>query len=155
MAASTQFFWRVRAFDATVDPAAISAWSDTQVFRTPAPVATPSPVPGGPCVGAPQDILNCNRSKFPGTMSHSQIVSFLRASARDINSSGAAGGPWGILVKDSGTNCNGYSCDILCLGNGGGQIQRDVLIDAEGSQTPIWGSPKSGAQIAVRQCEAQ
>ena len=72
-------------------------------------------------------------------MSHAQLVAFLRASARDINRAGTAGGPWGLLQKTSGANCNGYSCDILCLGNGSGQVQRDVLIDAEGSQIPLWG----------------
>jgi hypothetical protein len=85
---------------------------------------------------------------------HVDLVSWLRLSARDINASGTAGGPWGVLVKTSGSNCNGYSCDILCLGNGAGQVQRDVLIDAEGAQIPIWGDPKSGSQIAVRPCEA-
>jgi hypothetical protein len=86
-------------------------------------------------------------------MSHSQIVAFLRVSASDINRLGTVGAPWGILVKDGGANCGGFSCDILCLGNGPGQIQRDVLIDAEGSQTPIWGSPIGSP--AVRPCQAQ
>jgi hypothetical protein len=152
---STQLYWRARGFDPTVDPIAVGPFSDAAAFRTPA-ATTSTPVPlGGSCSGSPEQILNCRRSQFPGHMSESQIVSFLKGSASDINKSGSAGGPWGILVKTSGTNCNGYSCDILCLGNGGSQIQRDVLLDAEGSQTPIWGSPMSGSEIAVRQCEAQ
>jgi hypothetical protein len=88
-------------------------------------------------------------------MSHDQLVSFLRASARDINRSGSAGGPWGLLQKTSGANCNGYSCDILCMGNGPGQVQRDVLLDAEGSQLPFWGGPIDPAVMAVRTCEPQ
>ena len=59
------------------------------------------------------------------------------------------------LQKTSGANCNGYSCDILCLGNGRGQVQRDVLIDAEGSQIPLWGGPIDPAVMAVRTCEPQ
>ena len=87
-------------------------------------------------------------------MNADQIVAFLRASAKDINALGTEGSPWGVLVKTSGAQCNGYSCDILCLGNGPGQIQRDVLIDAEGAQEPVWGGPMSGGSIAVRPCEA-
>jgi hypothetical protein len=61
---------------------------------------------------------------------------------------------WGLLVKDSGSNCNGYSCDILCQGSGSGQVQRDVLLDAEDAQLPIWGDPMSGSDIVVRPCQA-
>lgn len=86
-------------------------------------------------------------------MSHSQIVAFLKASASDINRLGTVGGPWGVLEKSGGANCDGFSCDILCLGNGGGQVQRDVLIDAEGAQTPIWGNPIGNP--AIRPCQAQ
>ena len=87
-------------------------------------------------------------------MNADQLVAFLRASAKDINALGTEGAPWGVLVKTSGAQCNGYSCDILCLGNGPGQVQRDVLIDAEGAQEPVWGGPMSGGSIAVRPCEA-
>ena len=86
-------------------------------------------------------------------MSDSQLVAFLKASASDITRLGTVGGPWGVLEKTSGANCDGYSCDILCLGNGGGQVQRDVLLDAEGAQTPVWGNPIGSP--AVRPCQAQ
>ncbi len=150
----TVFFWRVIAWDSTT----VSPWSDLGSFATPASAPTPTPgPPGAPCTSqsSPQAILECHRNRYSGHMSHSDIVNFLRASATDINRLGTAGGPWGILVKTSGAQCNGYSCDILCLGNGSSQVQRDVLIDAEGSQIPLWGGPRSGSEIAVRVCEPQ
>jgi len=154
--AGSTLFWRVMAYDSTT----ASVWSDVVSFRTPLPTPTaptPGPPPGGSCSsrGTPQAILECQRNQYPAHMSHSELVSFLRASARDINRAGSAGGPWGLLQKTSGANCNGYSCDILCLGNGSGQVQRDVLLDAEGSQIPLWGGPIDPAVMAVRVCEPQ
>ncbi len=155
--AGALFYWRVIAYDSTT----VSPWSDIGSFFTPAPTPTPTPTtptnPGGSCssLGNPQSILECRRNQYSGHMSATDLVAFLRASATDINKAGTAGGPWGILVKTSGAQCNGYSCDILCLGNGAGQVQRDVLIDAEGSQIPLWSGPKSGSEIAVRVCQPQ
>ena len=155
--AGTLFYWRVQAYETT----ATSPWSDIGSFLTAVPTPTaPTPGPptgGGSCSsrGTPQAILECQRNQFPSHMSHGELVAFLRASARDINRSGSAGGPWGLLQKTSGANCNGYSCDILCMGNGSGQVQRDVLLDAEGSQIPLWGGPIDPAVMAVRTCEAQ
>jgi hypothetical protein len=150
-----QLFWRARAYDSNDHT---GDWSATAVFRTPVVQAPPPPTGGGGNCGAqtqPLAILQCHRNRFGPHMSHSEVVAFLRASAVDINRAGTAGGPWGLLVKTSGTQCDGYSCDILCLGNGSSQVQRDVLIDAEGSQTPVWGNPISGSGIVVRPCEAQ
>ncbi|OFW22416.1 MAG: hypothetical protein A3H97_16750 [Acidobacteria bacterium RIFCSPLOWO2_02_FULL_65_29] len=150
-----QLFWRARAYDTT---GAAGDWSASAAFRTAAvTVPTPTPGTGGSCAsrGTPLEILQCRRNQYGAHMNATEIVAFLKASAKDINTLATVGGPWGTLVKTSGSQCNGYSCDILCLGNGSGQIQRDVLIDAEGSQTPIWGGPLSGSGIAVRQCEAQ
>ena len=45
------------------------------------------------------------------------------------NAAGVSGGPFGILEKASGNNCGGYSCDIICSGQGNAQKQWDVLID--------------------------
>lgn len=152
-----QLFWRARAYDSN---GLAGDWSPSAVFRTPAIIVAPPPPAGGgggSCVaqGTPLGVLQCRRNQYGAHMDAGQTVAFLKASAKDINALGTQGGPWGILVKTSGAQCNGYSCDILCLGNGGGQIQRDVLIDSEGSQTPIWGGPLSGGSIAVRPCEAQ
>ena len=152
--AGRQIFWRTRAYDTF---GAGGDWSATAIFRTPAVQAPPPQTQpaGGSCTsaGTPLGVLQCRRNQFPAHMSHSQIVQFLRVSASDINRLGSVGSPWGILEKTSGANCDGFSCDILCLGNGGGQIQRDVLIDAEGAQTPIWGGEV--ANPAIRPCIAQ
>jgi hypothetical protein len=88
-------------------------------------------------------------------MSSTQIVSFLRAVARSLNRNGIDGGPFGILRKRSGNNCGGYSCDIICAGQGSSQRQWDVLGDAEGAQTPTWSGPKTVPNIRVDVCEIQ
>jgi hypothetical protein len=88
-------------------------------------------------------------------MSSSQLVSFLRATARSLNRNGISNGPFGILRKDSGHQCGGYSCDIVCSGQGGGQRQWDVLADAEGDQSPTWNGPKRPPNIRIDVCEIQ
>jgi hypothetical protein len=149
-------YWRVRATDGETT----SEWMTTQVFRTPnrpapAPTPGPAPNPGGPCISnSAQTIVECERNKY-GHMSSSQTVDFLRAVARSLNANGISGGPFGILRKGSGSSCNGYSCDIVCSGQGGGQRQWDVLGDAEGAQYPAWSGPHSGGQIRVDVCEIQ
>ncbi len=152
--AATQYFWRVRAFDATTSPPTVGPYSDIQTFRTGGGTGSQGPPPsGGPCSGSEEQIVDCRRHQFPGFMSNSQIVQFLRAVARDLNAAGKPYAPnYGILVKDSGTQCDGYSCDIICAGNGGGQQQWDVLIDVQGSQSPVWDHIGS---VAVRPCEVQ
>jgi hypothetical protein len=155
---SATLFWRSRASDGETT----SAWSPTQSFRTPAapappppPGPGPAPTPGAPCVsGNPEAIVSCERAKF-GHMNSSQIVTFLRNVARSLNANGIADGPFGILRKGSGASCNGYSCDIICAGNGGGQRQYDVLGDAEGAQTPGWAGPHTLPHIRVDVCEIQ
>jgi hypothetical protein len=156
METNTQYYWRVRAFDPNANPPAVGPYSDTQAFRTTSAAPAPAPGPGpsgGSCTGTEEQIVDCRRHQFPGFMSNSQIVQFLRAVARDLNAAGKPFAPnYGILVKTDGTQCNGYSCDIICAGNGGGQQQWDVLIDVQGSQSPVWDHVGS---VAVRPCEIQ
>ena len=152
------FFWRARASDGETT----SDWTHAQVFRTPgAPAPAPGPAPpspppsGGPCVsGDPEAIVACERRKF-GRMSSNQLVTFLRQVARSLNANGISGRPFGVLRKASGHNCGGYSCDIVCAGQGSGQRQWDVLADAEGSQTPTWNGPMRAPNIRVDVCEIQ
>jgi hypothetical protein len=54
-------------------------------------------------------------------------------------------------VKESGNNCGGYSCDIICAGQGSSQKQWDVLVDEKYAR---WGSPIGDGQ-RVRPCEIQ
>jgi hypothetical protein len=83
-------------------------------------------------------------------MSHGDQINFLKQSARDFNAARIPNGPWGVLIKTIGNNCHGYSCDILCAGQGPGQIQVDVLINEE---IVTWGGPIFNP--TVRQCEIQ
>jgi hypothetical protein len=152
LAYSTRYYWRARASD----PDTTSDWSPVVSFVTAAPAPPPAPVPGAPCRASdPLSILQCHRAQYGAHMSDSEVVAFLKGSARDINSAGTAGGPWGLLVKTGGSQCNGYSCDILCMGNGSNQVQRDVLSDSDGAQIPVWGGPMTGSAIVVRTCEIQ
>jgi hypothetical protein len=148
-------FWRVWATNGqlTNGPSAV------QSFRTPAapapgpgPGPTP-PAPGGDCskLSGPADIVNCNLARW-GSLGSRETVEFLRLTARDLNRAGISGGPFGILVKTSGANCNGYSCDIICSGQGGGQRQWDVLVDS-GRGGGTWHEVGSG--LTARPCEIQ
>jgi hypothetical protein len=88
-------------------------------------------------------------------MSHGQMFTFMRTVASSLNANGVAGGPYGILRKGSGTNCNGYSCDVICAGSGNGQRQYDILGDIDGAQSPGWSGPHTTPGIRVDVCEVQ
>ncbi len=157
LAADTLYYWRVRGTDRETT----GSWAGAQTFRTPPAVAAPpapgpSPAPGGPCVAnSAVAIVECERAKYRGHMSHGQMAALMRAIARSLNSNRIGGGPYGILRKASGTNCNGYSCDVLCAGSGSGQRQYDVLGDIDGAQSPGWNGPKTSPHIRVDVCEVQ
>ncbi len=154
---STTYYWRARISDGETT----SAWSETESFRTgaaPAPTPDPAPGPGpdptacgAPYPSTPISIIKCQRAQF-GHMSSGQIVQFLINSAKDLTKHGVAGAPFGIAVKTGGHNCLGFSCDILCSGDGSGQRQWDVLGDADGDQYPTWGEVDN---VAVRTCQVQ
>lgn len=153
--ASATYYWRVRSIDSEIT----SAWSATQSFRTPAaapaPSPSPGPAPGGPCNSSnPLSIVECERAKY-GHMDRGQTVEFLRAVARSLNRNGIGGNPFGILRKAGGNQCGGYSCDIICAGQGTGQRQHDVLSDWDGSQAPTWGPAHTYPGIRVDVCEIQ
>lgn len=145
---NAQLFWRVRATDGgTVGP-----FSDIAVFRTPAPVvATPPPSGppsgGGTCASQPTElaVVTCRRNQF-GHMDPGQLYQFLRLVASDLNAHPFSAGPYGILEKTSGNNCNGFSCDIIC--GAGGRIW-DTLGDSEGAQVPTWGDKGTNSSRCV------
>lgn len=153
--ASRTLYWRVRGSD----PKTRGPWSSTQRFVT---LADAPPSGGGgsgdseycgpPAPTTPLSILRCNRSKYPSNWSKSHQLSFLQRSARDFNSRGVSGRPFGVLRKTSGNNCGGYSCDIICTGQGTSQKQYDVLIDED---VPMWGSPKVYPNIRIDTCVIQ
>jgi hypothetical protein len=154
-----QYFWKARAYD----PGFTGPFSIVQSFVTPAITGgggggggggNPGQPCGPPYPTQPLDILNCRRSQYPSNWSDADRVAFLRGSASDFNNAGVPGGPFGILRKDGGANCGGYSCDILCTGQGNSQLQYDVILgDAFG--TPIWGPPHGVPGIRIDVCEIQ
>ena len=151
LSANTVHYWRVSATDGETT----SSWSGVQSFRTaaapaPGPSPGPGPAPGGPCNSSnPETIVQCERAKF-GYMDANLIVQFLIQVADSLNRNNIPGGRFGLLLKTSGNQCNGYACDIICSGNGGAQRQWDVLVDSGGVQGPTW-SEVNG--IAIRPCE--
>jgi hypothetical protein len=148
---ATTVYWRSMSSDGQVS----SPWAVSS-FRTPA-AAGPGPGPGGPptpiLCGSPAthyDVVACQRSAYGTPVGHNNLNTLMRAIAADLNRRGFSGGPFGVLVKTTGANCGGISCDIICAGNGAGQRQWDVLIDGEGAAAPTW-SPV--ATPNVRPCE--
>lgn len=152
---NTTYYWRARASDGEFT----SDWTPINAFRTaaapapgPGPAPGPAPVPGGPCNSSnPEAIVQCERAKYPGFMSHSQMYDFVVAVVQSLNRNGIGGGPFGILRKTGGTNCNGYSCDVICAGQGGGQRQYDVLSDIDGAQSAKFDGPLPTIRVDV--CE--
>jgi hypothetical protein len=130
------FQWRARAELPSVGN---GPWSETKTFDTPArPRTRPLPTTAA-CIGStPLEIVQCARAQF-GYMESAQLVTFLRVIASGLNASGIPRGPYGVLLKPGGHNCGGYSCDVICSGQGGAQRQYDVLIDGDGAQIPTWG----------------
>jgi hypothetical protein len=153
LASNIRYFWRARATDGTT----ASDWSAIQSFMTPAapspgPDPNPGPAPGGPCNSSdPLNIVSCERAKY-GHMSNGQIVGFLTSTAQSLNRNHIAQGPFGLLRKGGGNNCGGYSCDIICSGQGNAQKQWDVLGDSDGAQRPSWNGPETVPHIRVDTC---
>src|SRR5688500_8301516 len=149
---ATTYYWRVRISDGET----VSPWSSVESFRTgsapaPGPSPGPTPAPGGSCVlGSGDAIMVCNRARY-GYMNADQIVEMLTQATRDLNAARIDGYPFGLLVKTGGHQCNGYSCDILCAGNGSSQRQWDVLGDVETTQSAGWAEvPRE--KVTVRPC---
>lgn len=95
-------------------------------------------------------IIQCRRAQYD-TIPHDELPEFLAKVAYDLNAAGMEHAPYGRLIKDTGNNCHGYSCDIICAGQGSGQRQWDVLIDEDEAQIPVWN--RVGASVS-RPCEA-
>lgn len=118
----------------------------------PAPPAPAPPAPGRPCASASAEaVVACERGRY-AFIGHDEVVTFLRDVARSLNEGGVAGGPFGVLRKTTGNNCGGFSCDIICAGQGDQQRQWDVLTDFEGAQVPGWAGPHGVPDIRVDEC---
>ena len=143
----TRYQWRLRALqDDGVGP-----WSVIFSFTT-------SDLPPEfrcrpPFMSAAIDILNCHRD-LVDSLDHDTAIVFLRRVTRDFNIARVPGGPFGMLRKATGNNCHGYSCDIICSGQGNSQVQYDILINDD---IPIWGGSGNDIfdDIRVDFCEIQ
>lgn len=123
-------------------------------------LATPAAAQS-PCatMTSPAAIIACEQERAGGPEAmheskpdHAQVtLTVLRQSAASLNAAGIPGGPWGVLVKTSGANCKGYSCDIICTGNGSTQKQWDVFVGVHETSRPTWNGPLP--TITVRPCE--
>jgi hypothetical protein len=135
--------WAVQAFlGANEGPA-----SDTADFRT---MDLPNHFRCGPPFNhSPVAIIQCHRDMFP-LLRDEQVPIMLKRIARDFNRAGVEGGPFGALWKLKDNNCHGYSCDVICSGQGDEQNQWDILID---ETFAVWGSDIVG--IRVDHCEIQ
>lgn len=104
---------------------------------------------GTPCFGSEQQIVECRKLQY-GHIEHHQLPEFLERVAFDLNNNGHEWAPYGRLIKETGNNCGGYSCDIICSDAGGFQRQWDVLLDEDSLQGPVWNRVP---EINVRVCE--
>jgi hypothetical protein len=149
--APSTLYWRALASDGQVN----SAW-EISSFRTPSTPTTPPPgIPPVNC-GSPAthyDVVACQRNAFGTPMSSGEKFTLMRNIALDLNRRGFSGRPFGILRKaPNTTNCNGYSCDIICTADG---RQYDVLIDSEGGAAPTWSQVPPGRVNPQLGCEIQ
>jgi hypothetical protein len=102
-------------------------------------------------LGEPVAIIACRFEQHDGEsgMDHEELIQFMKEVAFDLNRAIFSDkGGYGVLIKTEGNNCLGYSCDIICEGNGGDQNQFDILQD---ERIPQWSEVGDG--IVVRQCE--
>lgn len=104
---------------------------------------------GTVCTGSELAIVECRKAQY-GFIPHDKLPEFLERVAYDLNRGGHEHRPYGRLLKDIGANCHGYSCDIICSGQGSGQRQWDVLEDENAKQGPQWSRVGT---INVRVCE--
>ena len=139
----------------------VFAGCDFRLEKSPGPLAPAETVlpaanvPDAGCTGDdPAAILGCERAKY-GHMSGDELTEFLKHSAQSLNRNGIADGPYGVLRKGTGSSCGGYSCDIICAGEGTAQRQHDVLLDAEDAQIVTWGDAHTYPHIRVDACDVQ
>jgi hypothetical protein len=67
------------------------------------------------------------RAPYAAPLSADQKVALLRAVASEVHG--------GLLRKPDGTNCGGFSCDVICFSD---VTLFDVLTDQDGAAIPAW-----------------
>jgi hypothetical protein len=88
-------------------------------------------------LGSEVEIVACRKAQY-GQIPHDALPEFLAKVAHDLNRGGFEHRPYGRLIKTTGANCHGYSCDIICSNAGGTHRQWDILIDEDQLQGPVW-----------------
>lgn len=76
---------------------------------------------------AQESVVAKYRANYPTPLNAEQKVDLLRHVAVDVHG--------GLLVKRDGTNCGGYSCDVICFSD---QVLFDVLQDQDNAAIPRW-----------------
>jgi len=99
----------------------------------------------------PLRIVEARRASYPTPIPREQVPVLLRGIASDLNAAGIPGGPFGILRKESGNQCGGFSCDIICSGQDSQQRQWDVLRDSPETAEPVWNEVPAG-HVVPRKC---
>ncbi len=144
LAENQVFYWRVIASNGKV----ISAYSSTQTFRTPAPVApTPTPTPGGGGCGRPAGgwpgngpaviayVTRCYPSYLAAGVSSSQRVSNMEYLRDRIIETGICGGmDLGLNLKRGGPD---ISVDFIVHKQNGNDVGVDVAFDYDNTSTPL------------------
>lgn len=141
---SGTYYWRAFASDGETP----STWSGVWGFTTSAPAPAPSPgpsiPPGGSCASLasnPENVVACRRAQYGSRISPGEAPGLLRSIAQDLNA-GTNSSYYGLLVKTTGNNCSGFSCDIICGRDGN---HWDVFVDGPdagqgyaGTAQPMW-----------------
>ena len=96
---------------------------------------------------APLDIVTKHRAAYPTIIPQDQLDDLLLAIVTEL------GPPYGRLRKASGRNCAGFSCDVICAGQGQAQQQWDVFSSSgNGMAGPMWEGPMTVPNIRVDEC---
>ncbi len=89
---------------------------------------------------SPQEkVVSGVRAKYPAIVTEEQLGAMTVESAVAVNAAGIPGGPYGLLKKAVGRNCQGFSCDVICSGQPPTQTQIDLWISGgNGVARPAW-----------------
>ncbi len=117
------------------------------------PVDPVNPGGGEPILSCDAEaVVRAERAKY-NQPTREEILDLLKTVARTLNQQNCANVDFGILRKSGGNQCGGYSCDVICAGQGNEQHQWDVLRDAGGTSDPTWSHIEGSIRIDV--CEIQ
>jgi hypothetical protein len=101
------------------------------------------------------EVVACVGRNAPANPSPAELRDLLTRTASALNAVGVDSGgrgPFGILRKESGHNCAGFSCDVICAANTKQtQAHWDIWIGGD-PHAPVWPRPKTGDDIRFDTC---